>query len=210
VTPTDVQARATLVPATGSTRGVLTTYIHNREDSTFPTAAGVCNALRSDLCSTAQYVVLNDAGRFSGTVRRATPALSDNDGDLFDSILGTNNQDNPGWSEYYAFACCASQRPVDGSCPSGGVVLNNVCTVDLHETEDSSFFDAARACGRLGADVCSNSQMQNIRNAGRFAGRQSWTSEGADNDSNRVGGILGSQPDNPNPSTSRFGYACCL
>ena len=210
VTPTDIQARATLVPATGSTRGVLMTYIHNREDSTFPTAAGVCNALRSDLCSTAQYVVLNDAGRFSGSIRKATPALSDNDVDLFDSILGTNNQDNPGWNEYYAFACCASQRPVDGSCPAEGVVLNNVCTVDLHETEDASFFDAARGCGRLGADVCSNSQMQNIRNAGRFAGRQSWTSEGADNDSNRVGGILGSQPDNPNPSTNRFGYACCL
>ena len=52
--------------------------------------------------------------------------------------------------------------------------------------------------------------MQNIRNAGRFAGRQSWTNEGADNDSARVGGILGSQPDNPNPTTSRFGYACCL
>ena len=40
---------------------------------------------------------------------------------------------------------------------------------------------------------------EGIRNAGRFAGRQSWTSEGADNDSSRVGGILGSQPDHPNP-----------
>ncbi len=210
VAPTDVQSRGTLIPVTGSTRGVLTTYIHNREDTTFPTAAGVCSGLRSDLCSTAQYVVLNDAGRFGATVRRATPALSDNDASLFSSVLGTNDADNPGWSEYYAFACCASQQPVDGSCPAPGVVVNNVCMMDSHETEDASFFDAARACGRVGADVCSNSQMQNIRNAGRFAGRQSWTNEGADNDSLRVGGILGSQPDNPNPTTSRFGYACCL
>ena len=104
----------------------------------------------------------------------------------------------------------AEPGDLDGSCPAPGVVVNNVCMMDSHETEDASFFDAARACGRVGADVCSNSQMQNIRNAGRFAGRQSWTNEGADNDSLRVGGILGSQPDNPNPTTSRFGYACCL
>ena len=76
--------------------------------------------------------------------------------------------------------------------------------------EDSSFVDAARACARLNADLCSNSQMQSIRNAGRFPGVRAWTNNGADNDSNRVGGLLSSMPDDPNPLTDRFGYACCL
>ena len=208
VAPAAAQARGTLIPATGSTQGVRMTYIHNREDTAYPTAANICHQLRSDLCSRSEYVILNDAGRFSASLRRASTNLSDNDGSRFSAILGTNTADNPSWADLWAFACCAPQRPADGSCP--GTIVNNVCTVDLHTTEDATFFDAARACGRLGADVCTNSEMQNIRNAGRFGGVRAWTNEGADNDSSRVGGLLFSQPDDPNPATDRFGYACCL
>lgn len=81
--------------------------------------------------------------------------------------------------------------------------------MSIHDVEDANFFDAARACASFGAGVCSNSQMQALRNGGLFFG-QSWTSSGADNDSSRVGGLLGTQPDNPNPTTRLFGYACCL
>ena len=80
----------------------------------------------------------------------------------------------------------------------------------INTIEDSSFLDAARACARLGADICSNSQMQNIRNMGRWVGIRAWTNTGADNDANRVGGLVVAMPDNPNPLTDRFGYACCL
>ncbi|MBI5514774.1 MAG: hypothetical protein HY909_13445 [Deltaproteobacteria bacterium] len=208
-TPPEFRARGFLVPAMGMTdRGILVTYLNNREETHLQTAVSICTSLRSDLCSTAQYVTLNDAGRFGATVRRLANNLSDDDSERFDPILGTNTSDNPSLSDNWAFACCASQRSSDPSCP-GGMNLNNVCVVELHTTEDSSFIEAARACARRGADICTNSQMQGIRNAGRFAAVRAWTNNGADNDSNRVGGLLSSMPDDPNPVTDRFGYACC-
>jgi hypothetical protein len=209
-TPPEFRARAFLVPAMGMTdRGVLVTYLNNREGTHLQTAVSICTSLRSDLCSTAQYVTLNDAGRFGAAVRRLSNNISDNDDRRFGLILGSNASDNPVIADNWAFACCASQRPADASCP-GGTVFNNVCTVEVHTTEDSSFLEAARACARRGADICTNSQMQGIRNAGRFAGIRAWTNNGGDNDERRVGGLLSSMPDDPNPSTDRFGYACCL
>ena len=211
VTPPEFRGRATLARALGSSdSGVLVTYSNNREESNASFAANVCASLRSDLCSKSQYVTLNDAGLFAGPVRRLTREFSDNDNFLFNPIVGANTADNPTWSNAWSFACCASQRPVDNSCPSPGMLINNVCMVDIHTTEDVSFADAARACARQNADVCSNSQMQNIRNSGRFAGIRAWTNNGADNDALHVGGLLPSMPDNPNPTTDRFGYACCL
>lgn len=209
--PADVVAASTLVPAQGSTdRGVRITYIRNLESVTGMMAANICSGLHSDLCSTAQYVTLNDAGRFSGSTRRLTNHYSDNDGTLFNPILGSNTPDDPAWNLPWAFACCVSQRPADLSCPSPGTSVNNVCVMAFNEVENATFFDAARACARLGADVCSNSQMQSIRNGGRFAGVRAWTNNGADNDATTVGGLLTSMPDNPNPTSDRFGYACCL
>jgi len=208
--PTAVQMSATLVRAMGSAdRGVRVSYLNNREETTAQAAARVCSGLHSDLCSKAQYVTLNDAGRFSGDIRRLSNEVSDNDSGRFGPIIGSRTADNPAWNNAWAFACCVTQRPVDFSCP-GGTVINGVCVVETHTTEDSNFIDAARACARLNSDICSNSQMQSIRNAGRFPGVRAWTNNGGDNDSNRVGGLLSSMPDDPNPVTDRFGYACCL
>ncbi len=209
--PADDVMRASLIPAMGSSSaGVRITYINNREETTAMAAARICSVLHSDLCSKAQYVTLNDAGRFSGDIRRLTNEVSDNDSGRFGTVVGSRTADNPAWNNAWAFACCISQRPADFSCPSPGSLVNGVCVVDSHTVEDTSFIDASRACARLGADVCSNSQMQSIRNAGRFPGVRAWTNNGADNDSVRVGGLLSSMPDDPNPVTDRFGYACCL
>jgi len=213
ITPPEYRARSTteLVRAMGSSdQGVQVTYLHNREESSGLLAANICASLRSDLCSKSQYVTLNDAGRFSGATRRLTREFSDNDNFRFNPVVGSNTPDNPVWNSAWAFACCASQRPVDNSCPSSGTVINNVCVMDIHTTEDSSFLDAARACARLGADICSNSQMQNIRNMGRLAGVRAWTNSGADNDASRVGGLIPAMVDDPDPLTTRYGYACCL
>ena len=213
ITPPEIRSRATteLVRAMGSSdQGVQVTYLNSREESTSYFAASVCASLRSDLCSKSQYVTLNDAGRFSGATRRLTREFSDNDSTFFNAVVGSNTPDNPVPVSAWAFACCASQRPVDNSCPSTGTMINNVCVLDIHSTEDSSFLDAARACSRLGADICSNSQMQNIRNMGRLPSIRAWTNSGADNDARRVGGLLPAMPDDPNPLTDRFGYACCL
>jgi hypothetical protein len=51
--------------------------------------------------------------------------------------------------------------------------------------------------------------MQVLRNASTFTSK-SWTNNGADNDVTAVGGLLSTQPDDPNPTTDLFGYACCL
>lgn len=209
--PADDVMRASLIPAMGSaTAGVRVTYVNNREETTAYSAARICASLHSDLCTKSQYVTLNDAGRFSGDIRRLTSEVSDNDLSRFSTVVGGRTADNPSPNNAWAFACCISQRPADFSCPSPGALVNGVCVVDSRTVEDSSFLDASRACARLGADICSNSQMQSIRNAGRFPGVRAWTNSGGDNDANRVGGLLSSMPDDPNPVTDRFGYACCL
>ncbi|MDQ3036989.1 MAG: hypothetical protein M3Y87_31640 [Myxococcota bacterium] len=208
VTPPSYQARGTLVPAMGSARGVLTTFVQPAESAPYATAAQICAGLRSDLCSAAQYVILNDAGRFGSTARRATSDVSGNDGGNWSSVVGARTADDASPNARWAFACCASQRPADGSCP--GTVVRGVCTVDVHEAPDRTFVQAARACGALGADICSNSQMSRLRADGRFSGAGSWTNEGADNDGGSVGGLLSTQPDNPHPTTTLMAYACCL
>lgn len=189
-------------------RGVTVSFLHPKEDTTFRAAARICHQLGSDLCSKSQYVALNDNGSFNATVRRATREMSDNDGNLFSSVVGTNASDNGAWNQLWAFACCSTSRPVDKSCPGGTLLPNGPCVGTIHDIADASFFDAARACTLAGADVCSKSQMELLRSAGQFSG-SSWTNDGADNDSVRVGGVGPGVPDNPNPSTDRFGYACC-
>lgn len=202
VLPEPIQSRVTAV------NGVNTTYIHTQEDTTWTAASNICTTLSSDLCTKAQYVALNDAGTFTAAASKATAEMSDNDSDLFDSVVGINASDNPSATDYYAFACCGmSNKPVDLSCP-GTLTANGICLGTIHDTEDTNFFDAARACHNQGANLCSKSQMQAIRNVGQFFG-QCWTNDGADNDGNNVGGLLNIQPDNPNPSTDEFGYACC-
>ena len=209
--PADDVSRSTLIPAMGSTgAGVRITFINNREETTSLAAARVCASLHSDLCSKSQYVTLNDAGRFSGDIRRLTNEVSDNDNARFAAVVGARTADNPAWNNAWAYACCINQRPADFSCPAPGSIVNGVCVMATRTVEDATFFDAARACARIGADICSNSQMQSIRNAGRFPGIRAWTNNGADNDNNRVGGLLSSQADDPNPATDRYGYACCL
>ena len=211
-TPEPYLSNALLVPAQGSSSGgVKVTYLHTLEDTRAEAAMAVCSALRSDLCSKSQYVILNDADLFpSAALRRLTNEISDNDGSMWSPIVGSNTLDNPSLVGPWSYACCASQRPCDSSCPSPGTVVDNLCVVEMHSVEDTNFYTAARACAQYGADVCSNSQMQVLRDAGHFDGIRAWTNDGADNDGGGVGGLLPSMADNPNPETTLYGYACCL
>lgn len=187
---------------------VQVTYLHDKEDTTWSAASQICHQRNADLCTKSQYVTLNDANTFnSASIRRASNDLSDNDGGLMDAVLGTNTSDNSSYTQLYAFACCGlSTKPVDNSCP--GNLIGGVCTGTINDVDDTNFFDAARACHAEGANLCSKSQMQVIRDNGSFT-NQCWTSDGADNDGGNVGGLLSGQPDNPNPDTDLFGYACC-
>jgi hypothetical protein len=188
--------------------GVQVTYLHAKQDTIWTAASLICHQKNSDLCTKSQYVALNDANAFnSAAITRASNDLSDNDGLLMAGVLGTNAPDNPSYAQTFAFACCGmSTKPTDNSCP--GTVIGGVCTGTINDVDDSNFFDAARACHAEGANLCSKSQMQVLRDNGQFS-NQCWTSDGADNDSNRGAGVLASQPDNPNPNSDLFGYACC-
>lgn len=188
--------------------GVQVTYLHTKRDTIWTAASLICHQKNSDLCTKSQYVALNDANAFNSiSIPRASNDLSDNDAFLMAGVLGTNAQDNPSYAQTFAFACCGlSTKPTDNSCP--GSVIGGVCTGTINDVDDSNFFDAARACHAEGANLCSKSQMQVLRDNGQFS-NQCWTSDGADNDSLRGAGVLNSQPDNPNPSTDLFGYACC-
>ena len=202
VLPEPVRSAATII------NGVNTTYIHTQQDTTWTAASNICTSLSSDLCTKAQYVALNDAITFSPTASKATAEMSDNDGNSFNAVVGSGSSDNPNALASFAYACCGmSTKPVDLSCP-GTVTANGVCIGTIHDTEDTNFFNAARACHNEGANLCSKSQMQAIRTVGQFLG-ECWTNDGADNDSARAGGLLSSQPDNPDPTTDLFGYACC-
>lgn len=198
----------TATPA-GAQNGVRVTFSHDVEDTTWVGALRVCNARRSELCTKSQYVALKDAGIMAPLRRVWTPEMSDNDVGNFNSVVGQTS-DNPGWNERYAFACCGRELAQDGQCP--GQVINRVCVGALSDPgvggQPTTFSNAARICAAQGADLCSKDQMQAIRNVGSFQG-QSWTNDGADNDSNRVGGVRGNQPDNPRPEIDQFGYACC-
>ena len=194
--------------------GVMVTWKHDVEDTTWASAARICHSRGSDLCSKSQYAVLRNNGFFGSGQRVWTQEMSDNDGNLFDGIVGAT-ADSPDWNNRYAFACCGSNRPLDNSCP--GTLVNNVCTVDIQDINAGAtavnFNDASTACANLSANVCSKSQMQALRAGQAFFG-PTWTQDGADNDSNRVGGLVAAddtaQPDNPNPDTTLMGYACCM
>lgn len=186
--------------------GVLVAYTHADEDTVWRAAARVCRTQGADLCSKSQYVALNDASTFSASVRRATSELSDNDLGLFDAVVGSNTADNGNVTEPWAYSCCSTARPVDRSC--SGILVSGVCVLAINDVEDSNFFDAARACTSIGGDICSNSQMQVIRNNGQFS-NQCWTASGGDNDNGVVGGLLGTEPNNADPLNTLRGYACC-
>jgi len=204
------RSRVTVYEATGSTtgNGVWVTYVHAITDTVFPAAANHCASFSSDLCTKSQYVVLNDNSLFGGgPMQLWSNDMSDNDNDAFDLVIGDHGS-SPGAHGYYAYACCASQRFLDGSCP--GVQERGVCMLDSHTGQDATFLDAARACISLGGDICSKSQMTVLRNAGEYGAQASWTNDGGDNDSLQSGGLTSSQPDDPDPATDLMGYACCL
>jgi|GEM_PF-2922864 len=191
-----------------SISGVKVTYLHETRDTDFRAASRICHLRGADLCSKSQLVALRDGGRFAASESIATNDVSDNDTFTFNAILGSSTADNPNISSaQFAYACCGSDRESDFSC-SDGDDIGGVCVLAIHNSEDANFYTAARACAVLEADVCSKSEMTVIRSSGSFSVK-GWTNDGADNDASRAGGLLSTQPDDPNPTTTLMGYACC-
>ncbi len=189
--------------------GITVNWVNTKLDTTFPAAARICSALGANLCSKSQYAAMQAGGVTANAFWSRD--MSDNDSNLFDSVLGATTTDNPGLNDKYGFACCASSLPVDYSCPNGSTLSGTgICITETNEAEDSNFFEAAAACAVKNSDICSKSQMTIIRSlTPSLDGVATWTNDGADNDGLRAGGLISTQPNNPNPSTNDMGYVCC-
>lgn len=182
---------------------VKTTGIHNKADTLFAGAAAYCAALNSDICSESQTLLLRDVGQL--TVASWANSHSDNDASLYNAINGGTN-DDPAPANFYGFACCASLRPSDLSCPVSRTA--GVCATVVHNVADATFRQAAEACAGAGADICSIAQSAVLRAASALT-TPVWTNSHSDNDGSSPSVGVGAMPDNPTLTLSA-GYACCL
>jgi hypothetical protein len=182
---------------------VWVTHLHNVADTYFSGAVGVCNSLRSNICTDSQTFLLRKAGAL--TVATWTAFASDNDSNLYNAING-GTLDNTHPSHQYGFACCGSTRPLNLECPVAKSA--NVCAIEIHNQADATFDAAATACASQGADLCSIAQSAVLRNGGLLS-VPAWTNSHSDNDGLYPTIGVGAVPDNP-ALTSQYGYACCL
>lgn len=183
--------------------GVKVTAVHNISDTVWAGAVGFCAALRSDLCSDSQTLLLRDAGAL--TVASWTNSHSDNDNNLYDLING-GTTDNTDPSQSYGFACCPSLRPANLSCPV--TLTSGVCATAIHNTADADFRAAATACASAGADLCSIAQLAVLRTVNAIT-VPAWSNSHSDNDNGNATVGVGSMPNDP-PLSTMAGYACCL
>ena len=183
--------------------GIRVTHIANEEKYYWEQAAGVCAALRSDLCSKSQYSVIRSNGGVS--VRVWASDHSDNDGGEWTSIVG-GVSDNTTPDQVYGFACCAGTRPVDGSCP--GTDVNGICMAKVVNS-GVNFATASADCASEGVDICSMSESYTLRQAGTITHADNWTDSGSDIDGNSIPNAIGSAGHNNTSINSSWGYACC-
>jgi hypothetical protein len=169
---------------------VRVTAVHDVADSYF---VGATSAPTRRPCSCEARVAL--------TVPAWTNSHSDNDAALYNSITGgTSDDTHP--SHVYGFACCASRRPLDLSCPVART--SGVCAIHVNNVANASFADCAARSG----DLCSIAQSAVLRTAGALT-IPVWTNSHSDNDGTNASVGVGAMPDNPNLTTNA-GYACCL
>lgn len=205
--------------------GVRVTYVHNVDDTPFDLATRICTAKQSDLCSDTEYGILRAAGHVSGRMWSSSKSDADGAAGIFSAFQGEVS-DNNSYTARYGFACCASRRPLNRTCPGGTRIASigtsetsGVCVLKMETAQPKSLLPAARDCAEVGGRLCTTSQSAVLRSAGVFTPNANWTLSHADNDggdgttcSTKNGPNIGvgcSMPDNPSP-TSAYAYACCL
>lgn len=179
--------------------------IHDIADTYFSGAVAYCAALKSDICSDSQTLLLRQAGRLSVTTTTWTNSHADNDALMYSDINGGIG-DDPHPSHRNGFACCASVRPPALTCPT--TRISGVCAPIIHDVSDATFATAAADCAANGADLCSTAQLSVLRTAGSIT-VPAWSNSHSDNDSGNATVGVGAMPDNPDLE-SPAGYACCI
>jgi hypothetical protein len=164
-----------------------------------------CGLKQSDICSTGQSYVLRANGRLTSGANW-TSDHADNDGGQA-SIGNGGTSDNTSPSQSYRYACCATDQPMDLSCPSPATDVGGVCMTSINNV-GGNFATAASSCASEGSSLCSMSQTGVLRAAGVVTHSGSWTESYSDNDSNNASVAIGNVGDNHNNS-SIYGWACC-
>ncbi len=173
--------------------------------STWAHATTTCALQEADICSVGQSYVLRANGRLTSGANW-TSDHADNDGSQA-NIGNGGTSDNPTPTSSYRFACCATDLPIDLSCPAPATDVGGVCMTSVNNS-GGTFATAATSCASEGVSLCSMSQTGVLRAAGVVTHSGSWTESYSDNDGSTGAVAIGSVGDNHTNTTS-YGWACC-
>jgi hypothetical protein len=168
-------------------------------------ATTTCALKEADICSTGQSYVLRANGRLADGPTW-TSDHADNDGNQA-SIGNGGTSDNTSPTQSYRYGCCATDQPIDLSCPTSATEVGGVCMTSVNNT-GGNFATAATSCASEGASLCSMSQTGVLRAAGVVTASGSWTESYGDNDANNASVAIGVVGDN-HTNTEIYGWACC-
>ena len=167
-----------------------------------------CASKHADLCTDSQVWVLDQRAMLWSTATW-TNSFSDNDAGNW-SELNNGTGDDHHWTSGWQGPCCynlTAPRP-------GDKIVKGVRLVYMHHNNAVYFRQAATYCAGMGADLCSKSQYQVLREnsgaSGMNTGWGYWSSDHSDNDN--TGGSyqkgIGPVSDNPNLG-QHWSFACC-
>jgi len=180
----------------------------------FVDAAKTCAQQGMDLCSDSQAVAVRIAlGDGLFTIKpNWTASFADNDSEVWTDANGYTGDDHSP-TERYAAACCRSWTPP----VQNEQTLSGFRVLKIHDSADTLFADASKACTDLGADLCDKGQYWVLRSDGHITAPV-WSSDHSDNDdcSDNYDYQKGVQPfdascavnDDTQPY-EQYGYACC-
>lgn len=191
--------------------GVCVLGYDNTQVSNFGLAAQRCAFLGGDLCTDSHAWVLSVANWQNIYLAPAllsgphwTASFADNDSGYWPGANGGTG-DNHSPNSSYGYACCGGCTLAKPRVP--GQVINGVTVLAIHDTADTYFSGAVAYCAALEADLCSDSQMLLLRDAGAVT-VPTWTNSHADNDASLYSAINGGTSDDTHPSY-QYGFACC-
>ncbi len=170
----------------------------------FQNSANYCGSKKADICSDSQTYVLNYTHMLVSNALW-TNSFADNDSGQWSEVnngTGDDHSNGSGWTAQ----CCYNftpPRPTDQYI--GGVRI-----VYTHDTNTVYFRQAATFCAGMKADLCSKTEYQILRTAGKLpnAGWGYWASDHSDNDDTSYEKGIGPVSDNPTLG-EHWSFMCC-
>jgi len=160
-----------------------------------------CAGRHADLCTDSQSWVLRRSHMLDSTANW-TNSFADNDSGQWSEANGGTG-DNHSWTSGWQVPCCYNitpKRPTDK-------IVGGVRVVYVHNSQNVYWRQAARWCAGMGADLCSKSEYQILRD-NKVVTAKVWASDHSDNDGGQCNIAIGATSDNPSIN-SHYGFACC-